>query len=102
MTDEAKNADLATEPQTTGLKPEGSRTHDTDDELSQGSEELRAFLTSPVVILGLVILTIVSVIIGALITEYGGDRWSAAYLTLVILLGFALRHIIGRNKLKDV
>jgi hypothetical protein len=93
---------MTTEVASQNLASETPPIDSTKEELSQGSEELRAFLTSPMVVLGLVLLTIASVIIGALITEYGGDTWSAAYLTLVILLGFALRHIIGRNKLKTV
>jgi hypothetical protein len=81
-----------------GAPPEAPASQPTENRLSQGSEELRDFLTSPQAVAGLVLLMILSVLMGVLITTYGNDKLASAYLGAVILSGFALRHFIGTRE----
>lgn len=75
----------------------GTPVHATTD-LSQGSQQMTAFLTSPKCIIGLIIFTVLCVLAAVYVGEKWGSNGSFILIAIIMMLGFAARHFIGNKK----
>lgn len=69
-----------------------------ENEISAGSPEMAAFLTSPKVIIGLIIITLIVVGITSYIVNLNDQRILTAWVVVVVSLFFYARHVIGNKK----